>query len=247
MQFTHELSSLLFAILNKRLDIKCLHLKKTLVNYSDKNKVCDIACQIGDLSLLMCAQKNGCEFDLNITLVAAVGGHLSLLKYVHEIEPFIWHPKTTYVAAKHGHLSCLKYACKHKCPWDPMTVFAAIKNKHIDCIKYANEVHLMMIESPENEDFSIDKYDYKCKYSSDYYKQYQQCIYDYKQEDTDKRTHHTYGYTDTILDRSIFVGISDNCFIGNEYNSFVGNEKISFVGGGRMMSSYYDTHGNYIG
>lgn len=180
MQLSGNLSLLLFTILNNKSDIKCLYLKKTLIDFSNKRKICDIVCKIGDASLLKYAHENGNEFELNITLVAAVGGHLDCLKYVYENNMLIWHPKTTYIAAKHGHLSCLKYAYENGCPWDPMTVLGAMKNKHIDCVKYAHEVHLKMIEDTNSSTCELggssDIYFYSCNYKSDVFGH---CSYDY--------------------------------------------------------------------
>lgn len=203
MNITDYLSFMLFTLLNKRSDIKCLYLKKTLVNYSNKNNLCHILCIVGDAHMLMYAHKNGCKFDYNITLVAAVRGHRDCLKYIYENDKYKWHPKTTYVAAKHGHLSCLKYAYENKCRWDKLTVFAAIENKQIECVRYIHEVHLKMMEDKEkdkdkDEDNMIYGFQYECRYSNDRYDSREargSCSYDYM---NDEGNHLTTRYSQCI-------------------------------------------------
>ncbi len=63
--------------------------------------------------------ENGCNWDENTCLNAAVNGLLDCLKYAHtaSIENGCpWVENMCAIAAENGHLECLKYACDNKCP-----------------------------------------------------------------------------------------------------------------------------------
>ena len=69
---------------------------------------------------------------------AAAGGHLEILKYLHE-KGFPWDYRTCRNAARHGHLEVLKYSHEKGCAWDEGTCSEAAKGGHLDVLKYAHE------------------------------------------------------------------------------------------------------------
>merc|ERR1711977_205804 len=69
---------------------------------------------------------------------AARGGHLELMKYLHE-EGCPWGERTCQMAAKGGHLEMLKYAHEKGCPWNKKTCFSAAAGGHLEVLKYAHE------------------------------------------------------------------------------------------------------------
>jgi hypothetical protein len=71
-------------------------------------------------------------------LLAAMGGHLHELQYLHE-QGCPWDESTCSIAARFGNLDCLRYAHEHGCPWNSYTCHAAIQGGHLDCLRYAYE------------------------------------------------------------------------------------------------------------
>ena len=74
----------------------------------------------GCVRLLKWARENkrGTSWDSGTCLHAALNGHLSALKYLHE-NGCPWGQGTCYHAAQHKHWDCLQYAVDNKCPdWE---------------------------------------------------------------------------------------------------------------------------------
>lgn len=76
--------------------------------------------------------------DATECMMAASGGHIRTLTFLHEAE-YTWDVRTCSAAARNGYLDCLQYAHEHGCPWDEnTTVYAALAN-HVACLRYAVE------------------------------------------------------------------------------------------------------------
>ena len=119
----------------------------------------------GNLEMVKYCVANECPMNERACAFAADGGHLEVLKYLHEEAkaPWEWCTATCadekghlhileylverkydkfdewacmYVAEK-GHLDCLKYLHETaKAPWDYRAVRRAHKNKHPECVQY---------------------------------------------------------------------------------------------------------------
>ena len=68
--------------------------------------------------MLQWAVKNGYTLDDRSCTLAAMNGHLEVLKYLHE-KGCEWNEYACTNAAMNGHLEVLKYLHENKCPWDP--------------------------------------------------------------------------------------------------------------------------------
>ncbi len=92
----------------------------------------------GHLTCLKYVHENG-SLDLRkICNGAARFGHLDCLKYAHE-NGFDWDATTCRLAARGGHFDCLKYAHENGCDWDATTCHQAAKKGYLDCLKYAHD------------------------------------------------------------------------------------------------------------
>lgn len=70
-------------------------------------------------------------------VVAARGGHLDCLTYLHE-RGWPWSAEVCAWAASAGRLDCLAYAHDRGCPWDARTSAWAARNGHLHCLVYAH-------------------------------------------------------------------------------------------------------------
>ena len=83
---------------------------------------------------------NECPIDTIACENAASGGHLEMLKYLHEEVKAPWDEKTASRAAFNGHLHILEYLVERK--YDQFDEYAcglAAENGHLDCLKYLHE------------------------------------------------------------------------------------------------------------
>jgi hypothetical protein len=99
---------------------------------------CSLAAGGGHLGCLEYLHEHGCPWNESTCHWAARGGHLECLKYAHE-HGCPWNEDTCRAAAQNGHTECLKYAHEHGCPWDERTCIKAVQNGHDDCLKYARD------------------------------------------------------------------------------------------------------------
>lgn len=156
--FTYELALPLFDMIKNKNDIKCLILKKNLINifvnqpvpparYFDdhwKRRMLQIACVIGDLPLLKYLIINDDKFVWNkyenydIIAWAARFGHLHIMKYAHK-NGCTWHSYVTTIAVENKHLVCLKYALENGCLLHRDAIYTAVINKQLDFVKYFYE------------------------------------------------------------------------------------------------------------
>jgi len=70
--------------------------------------------------------------------VAAAGGHLECLKYLHSLGPN-QAQKATMHAAQNGKLECLKFLHEQGYKWDASVTWMAAANGQLECLKYAIE------------------------------------------------------------------------------------------------------------
>ena len=69
-------------------------------------------------------------FSYDTCNLAARGGHLEVLKYLHE-NGCPWNEDTCWHAAEGGHLEVLKYAHEKGCPWDENTCSSAAEESQL--------------------------------------------------------------------------------------------------------------------
>ena len=88
------------------------------------------AASLGSVRLLKWARENkrGTPWDSGTCVHAALNGHLSVLKYLHE-NGCPWGQGTCYHAAQHKHWDCLQYAVDNKC--DKWERYAEEYAKHL--------------------------------------------------------------------------------------------------------------------
>ena len=76
--------------------------------------------------------------DSEATAFAALGGHLDVLRYLHE-HGCPWDKLTCQYAAQGGHLEVLRYAHEHGCPLDVHACNLAAQHSNLDVLKYLME------------------------------------------------------------------------------------------------------------
>ena len=89
-----------------------------------------------------CAQycvANECSIDREACANAALGGHLEVLKYLHEEAKAPWGSATASWAAAKGHLHVLEYLVERKYEYSEWACMHTAKNGHLDCLKYLHE------------------------------------------------------------------------------------------------------------
>ena len=100
------------------------------------NHLCHIAAIHGHLKILKWAREIGCPWDEYICMYAAQNNHLEILKWARE-NGCPWNKYTCMSAANNGHLDVLKWARENGCPWDESTCEAAEYNGHWNVLKWA--------------------------------------------------------------------------------------------------------------
>ena len=155
--------------------------KLELLKWTLEEKKCEwdqgpinAAAEIGNLEMVKYCVANGCLIERwegagragheMVCAYAALGGHLEVLKYLHEEVKAPWDSWTATFAARKGHLhileylverkfdkyehwacenaaingqlDCLKYLCETvKAPWNSKAVEEAHKNNHPECVQ----------------------------------------------------------------------------------------------------------------
>ena len=104
--------------------------KYTIINKSQK------------IDCLKYAHENGCPWNEEICMFAALHNYLDCLRYAHE-NGCPWNEQVCAYAALHNSLDCLRYAHENGCPWDSKTCYYSVCNGNngnigsLDCLKYA--------------------------------------------------------------------------------------------------------------
>ena len=95
------------------------------------------AAERGCLGTLKSLHRRGhVTFDEDLCALAAQGGHLEVLKWLHE-NGYPWNEDTCELAARHGHLGVLQWARANGCPWDGWTCKYAARNAHSKLLSWA--------------------------------------------------------------------------------------------------------------
>ena len=121
--------------------------KLELLKWAREEKKCkwgdrtiDAAAYQGNLEMVKYCVANECPIYEYTCTCAAGGGHLEVLKYLHEEVKAPWDEKTASRAAFNGHLHILEYLVERK--YDQFDEYAcglAAENGHLDCLKYLHE------------------------------------------------------------------------------------------------------------
>ena len=138
----------------------CCEVAKTnkleLLKWVREEKKCDWdewtinrAAEQGNLEMVKYCVANECPINMNACAYAAQGGHLEVLKYLHEEVKAPLNSLTASFAALNGHLHILEYLVERE--YDEYNegacTFAAM-NGHLDCLKYLRET----AKAPWDED-----------------------------------------------------------------------------------------------
>ena len=121
--------------------------KLELLKWVREEKKCDWdewtinrAAEQGNLEMVKYCVANECPINMNACAYAAQGGHLEVLKYLHEEVKAPLNSLTASFAALNGHLHILEYLVERE--YDEYNegacTFAAM-NGHLDCLKYLRE------------------------------------------------------------------------------------------------------------
>jgi len=121
--------------------------KLELLKWAREEKKCEwdrwtiiAAAEQGNLEMVKYCVVNECSIDREACANAALGGHLEVLKYLHEEAKAPWGSATASWAAENGHLHILEYLVERK--YDNYNEWAcrlAARNGHLDCLKYLRE------------------------------------------------------------------------------------------------------------
>ena len=121
--------------------------KLELLKWIREEKKCEwgggtinVAALRGNLEMVKYCVANECPIDVSACENAASGGHLEVLKYLHEEAKAPWDEYTAYLAASNGHLHILEYLVERK--YDQFDVDAcrgAAMEGQLDCLKYLRE------------------------------------------------------------------------------------------------------------
>ena len=121
--------------------------KLELLKWAREEKKCDwdgrtiqAAARQGNLEMVKYCVANECPMNERACAFAADGGHLEVLKYLHEEAKAPWDSETASFAAENGHLHIFEYLVERK--FDQYNEWAcanAAENGHFDCLKYLHE------------------------------------------------------------------------------------------------------------
>jgi hypothetical protein len=89
----------------------------------------------GHLELLKYLHDNGCLWNVLACKGAARGGHLEVLKYLHD-NGCLWDKDRYCYAAVGGHLEVVKYLDSNGCLWDKFAYCCAVYGGHLEVVKY---------------------------------------------------------------------------------------------------------------
>lgn len=101
-----------------------------------RSRACENFAYLGSVSLLKWArEQHKCPWNKWTCDVAALCGHVGVLKYAHE-HGCHWDEWTCVCAACGGHLGALKYAREHGCPCGSKTRSYADASRHPHILEY---------------------------------------------------------------------------------------------------------------
>ena len=129
----------------------CIRVAKTnkleLLKWAREEKKCEwdegtitVAVNQRNLEMVKYCVANECPIDGRACEIAAIGGQLEMLKYLHEEGKVPWTSGTAEWAAESGHLHILEYLVERK--YDQYNEWAcanAAMNGQLDCLKYLHE------------------------------------------------------------------------------------------------------------
>jgi len=123
--------------------------KLELLKWAREEKECDwgvgtinTAVVQGNLEMVKYCVASECPCDEGACAEAATGGHLEVLKYLHEEAKAPWGSWTANCAASSGHLHILEYLVERKYQYDQFNTYACqcvAEYGHLDCLKYLHE------------------------------------------------------------------------------------------------------------
>jgi len=96
-------------------------------------KIDDFVWSVGRLAW---AKANGCPWVERTCALAALDGHLEVLRWARE-HGCPWDNRTCYAAAACGHLEVLRWARERGCPWHSLTCDKAFLGGHLVVLKWA--------------------------------------------------------------------------------------------------------------
>jgi hypothetical protein len=96
---------------------------------------CSLAARGGHLEVLKWLHSTGCPFDTTTCCAAATGGHLKVLKWPHDTG-CPWDSLTCRAAAAGGYLEVLKWLHSTGCRFDTATCAAAAFGGHLELLKW---------------------------------------------------------------------------------------------------------------
>jgi hypothetical protein len=121
--------------------------KLELLKWAREEKKCEwdyktikIAAYLDNLEMVKYCVANECPVDEWACAWAADGGHLEILKYLHEEVKTPWDWSTADLTALNGHLHILEYLAERKYDqYSELVCVYAAENGHLDCLKYLRE------------------------------------------------------------------------------------------------------------
>ncbi len=96
-----------------------------------------VASRIGHIKCLQWALENGCLLNHGTLIAslamdaAAEGGHLDILKWIHETIMSSWSASFVHAAAKNGYMDCIKWTDENGCKRGWNVCAAAAKGGHL--------------------------------------------------------------------------------------------------------------------
>jgi hypothetical protein len=100
-------------------------------------RTCQLAAIGGHLHILKWLHRYDCPVDASIFAEAAYYGHVDVLEWAHTCCP--WSSYACASAARGGHLHVLKWLRSIGCPWNDMTCSHAALGGHLEILQWARE------------------------------------------------------------------------------------------------------------
>lgn len=91
-----------------------------------------------DMLFIRCAVNAGYVWDESVCALAALHGHLDVIKYGRK-HGCIWDETTCNHAARGGHFDILKWVRENGCPWDGKTYMSAATCGNMEILEWAWE------------------------------------------------------------------------------------------------------------
>ena len=99
-------------------------------------EACSLAARGGHLEVLEWLHSTECPCDSATCCAAAAGGHLEVLRWLHGTGCRWDSTSTCEAAAAGGHLATLKWLHNTGCPWDEDTCYAAARGGYLEALKW---------------------------------------------------------------------------------------------------------------